>query len=76
MMSINFPYTKFISKITVGLIARHRSFLEQEHWGTVPWALYPWTQSVQSRLVTILIFVPGFLEDDKRLGREIHFAFH
>lgn len=76
MISINFPYTNFISKVTVGLIARHRSLLEQEHWRTVPWALNPWMQSAQSRLVNILIFVPGFLEDDTRLGREFDFEFH
>ncbi|MCJ1263591.1 hypothetical protein MMC22_003461 [Lobaria immixta] len=58
---------------TVGLITRQRSLLEQDHWRTVPWALNSSAQSAQSRLVNILILVPGFLEDDTRLDREFDF---
>lgn len=60
----------------MGLITRQRSLLEQDHWRTVPWALDSSAQSAQSRLVNILIFVPGFLEDDTRLDREFDFALH
>lgn len=74
--NISFPLVNLISKVTVGLIARQRSLLEQEHWRTVPWALDSPTQSAQSRLVNILIFVPGFLEDDTRLDREFEFGLH
>ena len=60
----------------MGLIARQRSLLEQEQWRTVPWALDPSEQSAQSRLVNILVFVPGFLEDDTRLDRNFDFGMH
>ncbi|MCJ1379168.1 hypothetical protein MMC17_002268 [Xylographa soralifera] len=60
--------------VTMGLIARQRSFLEEAHWRTVPWALDPAAQSAQSLLVNILVFVPGFLEDDSRLDQESDFA--
>ena len=63
-------------KLTVGLITRQRSLLEQEDWRTVPWALNPSTQSAQSRLVSILAFVPGILEDDSQLDREFDFELH
>lgn len=76
MTIINFPLSNLISKVTIGLIARQRSLLEQEHWRTVPWALNSSAQSAQSRLVNILIFVPGFLEDDARLDREFDPWFH
>ena len=54
----------------MGLIARQRSFLEQSHWRTVPWAFDPTVQSAQSRLVNILVFVPGLLEDESQLNQK------
>ena len=60
----------------MGLITRHRSFLEQEHWQTVPWATNPEAQCAQSRLLSILAFVPGYLEDDARLDLDFNLKLH
>ncbi|OCL03880.1 hypothetical protein AOQ84DRAFT_442428 [Glonium stellatum] len=55
--------------VTAGLVARQRTFLEQEKWQTIPWALGPPSKSQQNHLVDILAMVPGFLEDDAKLGQ-------
>ena len=56
--------------ITVGLIARQRTFLEEERWKTVPWERNPAVKSPQNQLADILVLVPGFLEDDARLAQD------
>ncbi|KAF2804810.1 uncharacterized protein BDZ99DRAFT_143497 [Mytilinidion resinicola] len=53
--------------VTTALIARQRTFLEQEGWCSIPWALDAASKSQQNHLVDILVTVPGFLEDDAKL---------
>lgn len=55
--------------ITVGVISRKRSFLEDEEWMSVPWALEPAMKSEQNKLADILVTVPGMLEDDVQLAQ-------
>jgi len=54
--------------ITVALITRSRSFLEQDEWLRKPWsACGENNKNEQNRLVDILVHVPGFLEDQAQL---------
>ncbi|KAI9741767.1 MAG: hypothetical protein M1834_000153 [Cirrosporium novae-zelandiae] len=47
------------------LTRRQHTFLEQEEWKTIPWALQP--KSPSCYLIDILSNVPGFLADSKAL---------
>ena len=49
-----------------------RSFLEEEKWLTVPWALELGPKRPQSQLLDILVYVPGLLEDKKILDSSDH----
>ncbi|KAL6243690.1 hypothetical protein RBB50_009123 [Rhinocladiella similis] len=54
--------------ITIGLITKSRSFLEHSDWIDQPWSICgEENKSNQNRLVDILAYVPGFLEDQARL---------
>ncbi|KAJ9603348.1 hypothetical protein H2200_012126 [Cladophialophora chaetospira] len=56
--------------ITVSLITKTRTFLEQPEWLTEPWAICgEMNKSPQNRLVDILVHIPGFLEDQAQLER-------
>ncbi|MCJ1439480.1 hypothetical protein MMC27_008874 [Xylographa pallens] len=76
MVVTGLSLAKAIIEVTTGLISRRRCFLEQAQWRTAPWALDPSAQSGQSRLVNILVFMPGFLEDHSRLVQEYDFVLH
>ncbi|KAK5231757.1 hypothetical protein LTR47_007160 [Exophiala xenobiotica] len=57
--------------ITIGLITKTRSFLEQSVWIDEPWSVCGQeNKSSQNQLVDILAYVPGFLEDQARLDEQ------
>ncbi|KAK5459552.1 hypothetical protein LTS15_003681 [Exophiala xenobiotica] len=57
--------------ITIGLITKTRSFLEQSIWIDEPWSVCGReNKSSQNQLVDILAYVPGFLEDQARLDEQ------
>lgn len=45
-------------------------FLEEHRWRTVPWLLEPASKRPQSRLLDILVTVPGILEEERQLSEE------
>ena len=49
--------------ITVSMLTRQRSFLEEERWRLAPWASDPGSKSDQDKLVDILAFLPGLLQE-------------
>ncbi|KIW70817.1 hypothetical protein PV04_03056 [Phialophora macrospora] len=54
--------------ITVSLITKTRSFLEQAEWLNEPWAVCgEMNKNAQNRLVDILVHIPGFLQDQAQL---------
>ncbi|KIX09868.1 uncharacterized protein Z518_00949 [Rhinocladiella mackenziei CBS 650.93] len=54
--------------ITVSLITKTRSFLEQPAWLTEPWsARSDFHKNAQNQLVDILVYIPGFLQDQSQL---------
>ncbi|EXJ53397.1 uncharacterized protein A1O5_13386 [Cladophialophora psammophila CBS 110553] len=54
--------------VTVSLITRTRSFLEQPEWLSEPWAMCgEYNKNPQNRLVDILVHIPGFLQDQAQL---------
>ncbi|KIW51733.1 hypothetical protein, variant 3 [Exophiala xenobiotica] len=57
--------------ITIGLITKTRTFLEQSVWIDEPWSLCgQGNKSPQNQLVDILVYVPGFLEDQAQLEQQ------
>ncbi len=50
-------------KIMASLFHRKRIFLQDQNWLTVPWSRSQSTKTEQSKLLDILVFVPGILED-------------
>lgn len=58
-------------QITIGLITKTRTFLEQSVWIDEPWSLCgQGNKSPQNQLVDILVYVPGFLEDQAQLEQQ------
>ncbi|KIX96742.1 uncharacterized protein Z520_07461 [Fonsecaea multimorphosa CBS 102226] len=54
--------------VTISLITRTRTFLEQPEWLSEPWATCgEYNKNPQNRLVDILVHVPGFLQDQAQL---------
>ncbi|KEF60528.1 uncharacterized protein A1O9_02089 [Exophiala aquamarina CBS 119918] len=54
--------------ITVALITKTRTFLEQSIWLTEPWAeIGAANKSFQNQLVDVLVHLPGFLQDQDQL---------
>ncbi|KIW27499.1 hypothetical protein, variant [Cladophialophora immunda] len=54
--------------VTVSLITRTRTFLEQPEWLSEPWAICgEYNKNPQNRLVDILVHIPGFLQDQAQL---------
>ena len=53
--------------VTVGLLQKRRSFLEEPGWCTVPWALEPQAKTDQDKLVDLLAQVPGLAETQQAL---------
>ncbi|KAF4340294.1 transcriptional regulatory [Fusarium beomiforme] len=52
------------SFISIGAVAnRKRTFLEQDEWKTVPWALQPMSKTIACFLQDILCDIPGMMED-------------
>ena len=57
-------------QITVSLITKTRTFLEQSKWLSEPWAVCgEENKNAQNRLVDILVHIPGFLQDQAQLER-------
>lgn len=57
-------------QITVALITKSRTFLEQSIWLTEPWAqIGAANKSFQNQLVDILVHIPGFLQDQVQLDQ-------
>ncbi|KAI9760607.1 MAG: GAL4 enhancer protein [Chaenotheca gracillima] len=56
-----------INVVLGALAARKRTFLEQEPWKTVPWALTPHLKSSQAYLEDVLVEIPGMLEQLEHL---------
>lgn len=57
-----------VLQITVALITKSRTFLEQPVWLTEPWAeIGAANKSFQNQLVDILVHIPGFLQDQAHL---------
>ena len=54
--------------VTISLLTETRLFLERQDWQGIPWSCDPASKSEQDRLVDILVMVPGFLEDRRRLS--------
>ena len=56
------------AQVTVSLITRTRTFLEQAEWLSEPWAACgELNKNAQNRLVDILVHIPGFLQDQTQL---------
>ncbi|KAK9320285.1 hypothetical protein V1517DRAFT_329822 [Lipomyces orientalis] len=58
--------------VTVGLISKTRTFLEQDAWLTKPWSAIGGAvnnKNAQNQLVDILVYIPGFLQDQAQLER-------
>ncbi|RVX69796.1 hypothetical protein B0A52_06441 [Exophiala mesophila] len=56
---------------TVALITKIRTFLELSEWLTEPWAeIGAANKSFQNQLVDILVYIPGFLQDQANLEQE------
>ncbi|KAK8166365.1 hypothetical protein IWX90DRAFT_432607 [Phyllosticta citrichinensis] len=53
--------------ISKAMLEHKRTFLEEEKWQTIPWELNPGARSPSSRLLDILSYVPGLLEDEAAL---------
>ncbi|OAP61338.1 hypothetical protein AYL99_03541 [Fonsecaea erecta] len=54
--------------VTVSLITKTRTFLEQPEWLSEPWATCgEYNKNPQNRLVDILVHIPGFLQDQAQL---------
>ncbi|KAF4442942.1 putative transcriptional regulatory protein C15D4.02 [Fusarium austroafricanum] len=52
------------SFITIGaMVDRNRTFLEQDAWKQIPWALQPMSKTIAHILQDILCGVPGLMED-------------
>ncbi|KAI8962827.1 hypothetical protein F5Y11DRAFT_347182 [Daldinia sp. FL1419] len=49
------------------LFSRRRIFLEDPCWQDVPYALDPYAKPQQSRLLDILVTIPGLLEENARI---------
>jgi hypothetical protein len=49
--------------VTTALISRQRTFLDEDQWRTIPYALDPSSKGTQSQLVDILVMIPGFLQE-------------
>lgn len=55
-------------QVTLALITKSRTFLEQPAWLSEPWATCgPNNKSPQNQLVDILVHIPGFLQDQEQL---------
>ncbi|KAK7513813.1 hypothetical protein IWZ03DRAFT_241887 [Phyllosticta citriasiana] len=53
--------------ISKAMLEHKRTFLEEEQWQTVPWKLNPEARSPSSRLLDVLSYVPGLLENEDSL---------
>ncbi|KAG9501741.1 hypothetical protein J7337_007432 [Fusarium musae] len=52
------------SFISIGAMAnRKRTFLEQDEWKHIPWALQPMSKTIGDYLQDILCDIPGMMED-------------
>lgn len=56
-------YHADLVKIMAGLFSRKRSFLQSPDWLTIPWSRNHSTKTEQSKLLDVLVFIPGLLED-------------
>lgn len=63
------------SNILVQALADHkRTFLEQDDWKIIPWALDPTSKTSLNYLLDILCMLPGFLEDQDELKKAATFC--
>ncbi|KIW76152.1 hypothetical protein Z517_10898 [Fonsecaea pedrosoi CBS 271.37] len=68
LSSVNADVPSSPLQVTVSLITRTRTFLEQPEWLSEPWATCgEYNKTPQNRLVDILVHIPGFLQDQAQL---------
>ncbi|KAI0115424.1 hypothetical protein F4814DRAFT_321991 [Daldinia grandis] len=53
--------------LTASLFSRRRIFLEDPCWQDIPYALDPYAKPQQSRLLDILVAIPGLLEENSHV---------
>ncbi|KAI1803043.1 hypothetical protein F4811DRAFT_562729 [Daldinia bambusicola] len=60
--------------LIASLFSKRRIFLEDPRWQDVPYALDPYAKPQQSRLLDILVAIPGLLEENARIDSMGHYS--